>query len=139
MPELIDRSKLRNTICAACAERLQCAELGNVCFEVACINSAPTISAEPVKHGRWIKEYQYLYGGEQWVNQYCSLCEIHTRQRIRDGLYKFCPNCGGQMDADANESMFADTFSQCDNCPDWDGVKCKSDCHGCEDGGADNG
>ena len=32
------------------------------------------------------------------------------------------------------ESMFADSFSQCDNCPDWVGNKCKSHGHGCEGG-----
>lgn len=49
MPELIDRNKLRETICTACPERLQCTDLGNVCFEIACINNAPTIEAEPVR------------------------------------------------------------------------------------------
>lgn len=61
------------------------------------ISAAPTITEEQ-KHGRWIKEYQYLYGGEQWANQYCSLCKIHTPQRVCDGLYEFCPHCGETMD-----------------------------------------
>ena len=38
-----------------------------------------------------------------------------------------------------NESWFTDGFNQCDNCPDWDGEKCKSHGKGCEGGGADNG
>ena len=46
MADLIDRNSLRKTICAACAERLQCTDMGNVCFEVACINNAPKVEAD---------------------------------------------------------------------------------------------
>ena len=97
MPEvrLIDRNALKSDLCSGCGTHDACV---TVCRAIRVINRQPTIAAEPVKHGQWIKEYQYLYGGEQWVNQYCSLCEMHTRQRIRDGLYKFCPHCGGRMD-----------------------------------------
>ena len=52
MADLIERNSLRKIICAACSERLQCTDMGNVCFEVSCINNAPKVDAEPVR--RWI-------------------------------------------------------------------------------------
>ena len=107
MPEvrLIDAIELVRYMCGACPSHQNGECIDKMCWKYedrARIENAPTIEAEPVKHGRWIKEYQYLYGGEQWVNQYCSFCEIHTRQRVRDGLYKFCPNCGARMDGGAD-------------------------------------
>lgn len=88
MPELSDRDKLRNTICAACNELPQCVKFGNVCFEVACINNAPTIEAEPVKHGRWIMLEPY--GTHHAHRRKCSECgEIKAQE-----LTNFCQNCG---------------------------------------------
>ena len=40
---------------------------------------------------------------------------------------------GMESKEEVNESMFTDTFSQCDNCPDLVGNKCKSHGHGCEE------
>lgn len=135
MPELIDRQALLEDMTA---------RFGGIAdwHYFDCVNEQPTIEAEPVRHGKW-----------QWAEGYvgtmveCSVCglspmsfySLPKNQIGRLPVYKYCPRCGARMDADANESMFADTFSQCDNCPDWDGVKCKSDCHGCEDGGVENG
>ena len=60
------------------------------------IDMMPTIDAEPVRHGAWIKENDY------WR---CSKCgEIHTNNM---GIHPFaygemyCPNCGAKMDGDA--------------------------------------
>ena len=50
MADLIDRNTIRKMICSACSERLQCTDMGNVCFEVACINNAPKIETAP----KWI-------------------------------------------------------------------------------------
>ena len=68
------------------------------------INNAPTIY--PVKHGRWICEYD-REAGETEVT--CSVCKD---ARTVNGCYvstngeslyfedKYCPNCGARMDAD---------------------------------------
>lgn len=70
-------------------------------------------------------------------------CDMENCEYNEDG---YCDACGISLDSngvcmsmrtkvfdDANESMFTDTFSQCDNCPDWVGNKCKSHGHGCEE------
>jgi len=89
MPELIDRNKLRKTICAACAERIQCTEDGNVCFEIACINNAPTIEPE-ARHGRWIYfGEETMHDGWTYRKHKCSECGFLTVEAIN-----FCPNCG---------------------------------------------
>ena len=46
---------------------------------------APTIEAEPIRHGRWL-----------WVDGVrCSICN-HKLQTT--GLTSYCPNCGAKMD-----------------------------------------
>ena len=59
------------------------------------IRNAPTIDAEPVRHGRWLYNYYptVWYGhGEppEWV---CSECEERAYN-----TYDYCPNCGAKMD-----------------------------------------
>lgn len=72
------------------------------------LDDAPTIEAEPVKHGRWIK-----VGGDMHSSGYavsCSNCGkyhfVHYRGSL-GGLYGHdelfeepsqCPNCGAKMD-----------------------------------------
>lgn len=56
------------------------------------LDEAPTIDAEPVRHGRW--EYQYndsICSACGYVNR----CEPITRYR-NDSPY--CPSCGAKMD-----------------------------------------
>jgi len=50
------------------------------------IDNAPTIEAEPVRHGKWI-EYPTADG----MNQ-CSNCGV-----LRFGESNYCPNCGAKM------------------------------------------
>lgn len=103
MPELIDRNELRRTICAACAERLQCTELGNVCFEVACVNNAPTIEAEPVKHAYW-ESCGYVFHGIEWKRcSACGKCAGVSYYGLLDGKIEMetpaqCGCCGARMD-----------------------------------------
>ena len=51
------------------------------------ITHAPTIDAEPVRHGKWI-EYPIADG----MNQ-CSECGV-----LRFGESNYCPHCGARMD-----------------------------------------
>ena len=55
---------------------------------VSKIPNAPTIEAEPVRHGKWIAQ------DETYTRYFCSECKDRNHQ----GHEKFCPNCGAKMD-----------------------------------------
>lgn len=52
-------------------------------WQMECINSAPAVDAEPVRHGRWEHGMQ------------CSFCK-----QIDTTKPNYCPNCGTRMDGD---------------------------------------
>lgn len=54
---------------------------------VSFVDSAPTIEAEPVKHGRW---KPYPIADNCWQ---CSVCGV-----LRITYANYCPNCGAKMD-----------------------------------------
>lgn len=63
------------------------------------IRNAPTIDAEPVRHGRWLyNSYPTVWYGHgeppEWV---CSECEERAYN-----TYDYCPDCGAKMDGEAN-------------------------------------
>lgn len=65
------------------------------------IDDAPTIDAEPVKHGRWISK-------GFWIE--CSNCKktlirdnIEITAVFENGLPTYCPHCGAKMDGDADD------------------------------------
>lgn len=90
---------------------------GNPSTEWECVDeileNAPTIDAQPVKHGKWVD-----YGSG--VGMYCSECRHRIRYRngiretamfsdgefkfvqyaSKNGYYDFCPKCGAKMDGD---------------------------------------
>jgi hypothetical protein len=57
------------------------------------IDKAPTIEAEPVRHGEWIdtgiEEFGLIYSGYK-----CSQCGFI----LYGNQTKYCPNCGAKMD-----------------------------------------
>lgn len=54
-----------------------------------------TLTAEPVKHGRWV-----------WLDGVrCSICN-HKLQTT--GLPSYCPNCGAKMDEEASHEQCTD-------------------------------
>ena len=55
------------------------------------ISEAPTIEAEPVRHGKWIVEAEDWRHQIEWVK--CSQCDFPTFT-----AYKYCPNCGALME-----------------------------------------
>lgn len=67
------------------------------------IDEAPTVDAEPVRHGKWLpcdkKGYilteTALRDGRRWYGYKCSECN-----NIYHGnaFTKYCPNCGAKMD-----------------------------------------
>lgn len=62
------------------------------------IKDAPTIDAEPVRHGEW-KESISL-DDCFWV---CSVCSFPSEATAAPTLYKFCPNCGAKMRGKTDE------------------------------------
>lgn len=56
------------------------------------IDRAPTVDAEPVRHGRWMTHEGVLGVA------YCSVCcyELKTNNT------NYCPNCGAKMEGDEN-------------------------------------
>ena len=58
------------------------------------LDEAPTIDAEPVKHGEWVADPPL----EPW---HCSVCGFRAGDSMF-GLSKFCPNCGAKMDGGEN-------------------------------------
>ena len=63
------------------------------------IENAPTIEAEPVRHGRWIAH-------DVIENMKCSECGEEYRMPFDFNAnvypYNFCPNCGAKMDGGAD-------------------------------------
>lgn len=64
------------------------------------IEDAPTIDAQPVKHGKWIKIDSESF--------HCSECDAGLSGICVSEKYisreKFCYNCGAKMDGDADET-----------------------------------
>lgn len=65
------------------------------------LDSAPTVDAEPVVHGRWDGEGDGLADGEIVLDVwYCSKCGHCIDDGTDDPcvLPSYCPNCGAKMD-----------------------------------------
>lgn len=56
------------------------------------INNAPTIDAEPVRHGKWIDETFKPWGLVHHPFK-CNLCGEHA-----EFASPYCPQCGSRMD-----------------------------------------
>ena len=62
------------------------------CIDILEVVEAPTIEAEPRKHGRWRKT---AYGYAK-----CSVCEeLNTND-----YFNYCPDCGAKMDEEADDA-----------------------------------
>ena len=59
------------------------------------IDMARTVDAEPVRHGKWIRENNYGI----WKCSECG-CKINRRYPLKGNIwnYYYCPNCGAKMD-----------------------------------------
>lgn len=59
------------------------------------IQDAPAVEAEPVRHGRWIEDGDYII---------CPACR--KRWNIMDNdteTFRRCPNCGAKMDLEGDD------------------------------------
>ena len=54
------------------------------------IKEAPTIEAEPVRHGHWTLD-RHEHG-------VCSVCHMTSVDIIGGEFHNYCPNCGAKMD-----------------------------------------
>ena len=82
----------------------------NVKFD---IEEAPTIEAEPVRHGQWVKaKLKKDYWGFDSDGDFgcwsdypvlCSSCKYDATENST-GETNFCPNCGAKMDGDSHEA-----------------------------------
>ena len=65
-------------------------------IDIADIAKAPTIEAEPVKHGRWEWDTEDIYR--------CTVCyeKVHVKEVMGRPDWDYCPNCGARMDGDEN-------------------------------------
>lgn len=62
---------------------------------IAMLENAPTIEAEPVKHGRW-----EWHNEDGWYYS-CSVCGHNAygnTDNIVSGLWAYCPRCGAKLD-----------------------------------------
>lgn len=100
---LIDAELLTTNIAQiakACARSdAQKALVGRILFM---IDNMPTIEAEPVKHGRWIKHRiddpkSILYGAVKDTT--CSICGKSTPYNT-----EYCMHCGARMDLKDGDS-----------------------------------
>ena len=61
------------------------------------IDEAPTIEAEPVRHGRWLGISDGDADGYPVYDEWeCSECGVVFEDE--EPPYKYCPNCGAKMD-----------------------------------------
>lgn len=67
------------------------------------IEDAPTVDAQPVKHGKWLEYSRNAL--ETYIE--CTNCCVASRQIHLQmvtsnafGLPNYCPNCGAKMDGD---------------------------------------
>lgn len=63
-------------------------------IDVADVETAPTIEAEPVRHGRWVEQQIKSVDSEEISK--CSVCCYPVSTMW--GKTNFCPNCGAKMD-----------------------------------------
>ena len=96
MARLIDADELRHEFYnntdyghyAMCMDGSEVEFTMNEVFRI--IDNAPTIEAEPVKHGKWSGRY----------NSHCSNCGCFCTLAYIKDYPDFCPNCGARMDGE---------------------------------------
>lgn len=54
------------------------------------VSEAPTIDAEPIRHGKWIVDAEDFRHQIEWYK--CSQCDFPTFT-----AYNYCPHCGALM------------------------------------------
>ena len=65
------------------------------------LRGLPTVDAEPVRHGRWVK--LDLHKG--MADHKCTSCgmEVYVPTSWGEPLYGYCPVCGAKMDMEEDD------------------------------------
>ena len=89
--------------------------MGKSQFKKMCLEDikyAPTVDADPVRHGRWVKMTGML-PPEYHGHYECSECQWHMKgirnSWTREEEMSYCPNCGARMDGDTNADRHGDS------------------------------
>ena len=99
---LIDADELKKNFQDELCKGIACAECSmqveGFCRVERWIDIAPTIEAEPTKHGKWIKND----GRSGWHCSCCGKDDLYaypyTENNERELQDFYCPNCGARMD-----------------------------------------
>ena len=96
---LVDAEVVERNICLSCPNEHTCSESKQrgvtpiACIYMIAIDDAPTIEAEPVRHGRWVNDI------------FCSECSrfpvdvsCHISNQDLTKYFSRCPHCGARMD-----------------------------------------
>ena len=107
MADLIDRDDLLADIAASVVfsgRNSRNAEIHGANKIIYRIKDAPTIDAEPVKHGWWIGSGDGYADGELVYDMWeCSECGYDANGADEEPNWNYCPNCGARMDGDGND------------------------------------
>lgn len=97
--DLISRAALQKVFEAECVGECGCCKHVKHDPEgCGLIDDAPSIDAEPVRHGRWILSGLNLQGN---IRPKCSVCgKYHLTQWTDHIRCNYRPNCGAKMDAE---------------------------------------
>lgn len=68
------------------------------------IDELPTIDAEPVRHGRWIK-VEDDYNNCLYECSYCHTWTSLPTEEDSDGHIRYCWSCGAKMDGERREDV----------------------------------
>lgn len=99
MARLIDADALIDDMCEDCGAFVNGACDKDVCASVLWVRDAPTIEAEPVRHGRWVPlSYDGHINGYPVYDEWeCSECHFACEGEGEPPL-NYCPNCGAKLD-----------------------------------------
>ena len=67
-------------------------------WQAKCINEAPAVDAEPVRHGEWILNPCNLYNDATWVCSVCGKEWVLLDGTPHDNQMDYCSHCGARMD-----------------------------------------
>ena len=59
------------------------------------LDTAPTVDAVPVVHGKWIIRVD---DGDLFNHVHCTNCDFYWSNERHAKIFKYCPNCGARMD-----------------------------------------
>lgn len=66
------------------------------------VNDAPTIDAEPVRHGTWETSFVYDWDGNKLYIHFHRECGFEYRNYLEDER-PYCPHCGVKMDGGVSD------------------------------------